>query len=257
MSPPSNFPAPEPDPMSRKARARELARAQRLTLQLVRTLALARAQGLEQAQELGRARALELAGNVTRTLERLWGLAGGLDHELAVARKLIGELTRSQAADVAVAEREAVGLALHLATARQQERAQPRRRLEDRLVDLAAAILPAGHRPRYREEWFAELEALEHDRQPLLGFAFWTLVSAPSLAAVLRTGGWRRSVVRWLGRLVRWSGRAGPLAQGLLSAAAVLAAALAGILHGALRYLFAALAAAAAGVLTFFQTRNQ
>ena len=92
-----------------------------------------------------------------------------------------------------------------------------------RVVGLAAWMLPAADRDRWRNESYNELEELKQEGVPLLGDALRIASRTPWLALVLWTGAWRRSpAARWLPRLK-------PLWIGLATAAATFLGGAAGI----------------------------
>lgn len=91
-----------------------------------------------------------------------------------------------------------------------------------RVVALAAWMLPAADRARWKQESYSELETLKQEEAPLLGDAIRTALRIPWLALVLRTHAWGRSPTArclarrkplWIGlgtaATTFWSGAAG------------------------------------------------
>jgi hypothetical protein len=84
-------------------------------------------------------------------------------------------------------------------------------------VAVGVWLLPRTERPRWGQEWDAELEWLKHQGSPVLGVAVRIMLRALQTAVVLHFGAWHRSsAVRWVGRLEPlWMGLGSAIATGL------------------------------------------
>lgn len=186
-----------------------------------------------------------------RQLGQVWELARDLDLKRAQVKATAQGLARAQSRVQQLERALALAMAQARTLARAQAQArsprsraiavarvlwqltQARRGLWDglvrnlylgmRIVALAAWMLPAADRARWKQESYGELETLKQEEAPLLGDAIRTALRIPWLALVVRTPAWGRSLAR------RSLARRKPLWIGLGTAAATFLAGAAGI----------------------------
>jgi hypothetical protein len=128
------------------------------------------------------------------------------------------------------------------------------RRAAGWLADGAVALLPPAHRNRYRDEFLADLDMLDTQRKPMLGWALGTLATAVTTRIALQAKEWAASPT------AERLGRFEPLWIGLLTALSAFAAIAAGWVwrqdappNGA-QLGWAGIAAFAAGSIAAWQT---